>query len=146
MEGAVIGDDEISQRGTRSDIRADTPADEQDLPSSSSSSTAAEPRHEPSAHDVDSIERFGSRDSSGEPVEVEDRDFNYLRFLGFNPNMVKNALMTRTKEQAFEYLRSTLPKTNIKIWDPPVRVHVGELIINFCRMEHCIFNVFPCLC
>jgi hypothetical protein len=53
------------------------------------------------------------------------KSIEWLKYLGFDSSMSQNALMTRNKMQAFEHLCTTNLKSTVKVWETPLRVHIG---------------------
>jgi hypothetical protein len=73
-------------------------------------------------------------------------DLDFLLHLGFDIGMARNALMTRSKEQALEYLCGVTlgGKSAVKIWEPPIALRVGSWLPNVADesgSEHTIYFV-----
>lgn len=57
-------------------------------------------------------------------------DLDYLVNQGFSSEMAKNALMTRSREQASDYLRDVSFKSAVPIWEAPLGIRVGSWLPN----------------
>lgn len=63
--------------------------------------------------------------SSHSPIMFKRTDLNFLVHLGFDISMAKNALMTRSKEDAYSHLKEVSALSKVPIWESPLSVRVG---------------------
>jgi hypothetical protein len=75
-------------------------------------------------------------------------DLEFLQVLGFDMNMSANALMTRSRELAIDYLRGISNKSKMPIWEAPLSIRIGSWLPNVLDeasgSEHTIYFLSIC--